>query len=253
MSANLKWTKQQELELINDVASGKNLEIYSQKHNRSLSAIDLRLKKIIYEAYVSGKSLQTISQLLKLHIDKVTQCYYAYKEFKEKRGGIVEGSTITNTKTVPDMPAYSHQIHQVQQSQPSQVQQQVSFVQQPQSFVSGAITMPPASVIAPSNSIIAPSNSIITPSNIPIATTGNDFVQLGGAKVIDDQIAKAFGEPNNLDKIETKLRKLEVENRILKLIVENKDLTHQLNKLISEKKVDPSIKQLIKVVRKATK
>ncbi len=82
--------------------------------------------------------------------------------------------------------------------------------------------------------------------------------QLGGAKSKqhrdgDIQIDKAFGSPNNMDKIESKLRKLEVENRILKLVVENKDLTNQLNKLIEEGKIDSSIKQLIKVVRKSVK
>jgi len=58
------------------------------------------------------------------------------------------------------------------------------------------------------------------------------------------------GGKHEIDRIELKLKKLELENRILQLVVENKDLTHKLNRLIKEGRVDKSVKDLIKVVRK---
>ncbi len=61
-----------------------------------------------------------------------------------------------------------------------------------------------------------------------------------------------FFNNKKLDKIDTKLKKIELENKILRLIVENKDLTHKLNRLIKDGKVDKSIKNLIKVVRNTT-
>lgn len=58
------------------------------------------------------------------------------------------------------------------------------------------------------------------------------------------------GGRHSIERIELKLKKLELENRILQLVVENKDLTHKLNKLIKEGRVDKSVKDLIKTVRK---
>lgn len=237
MSANLKWTQQHELELINDVANGKSLESYAQTHNRSVSAVDLRLKKIIYSNYVAGISFEKISQLLKINVDKITQYYYSYKEFKEKHGGLAESKN-------------------------------KEFVEGT-SLISGGGQQNGDNnnklVLTTNNT----NNTNNAKSNIGVSTANtkellnqlNQLNQLGGTKkvnekfdsVVDKVVDKAFGEPNNLEKIETKLKKLEVENRILKLVVENKELTQQLNKLISEGKVDPSIKQLIKVLRKSIK
>lgn len=284
MSANLKWTRQHELELINDVANGKSLEMFAQGHNRSVSAVELRLKKIIYENCVSGKSFQTISQLLKINLDKITQYYYSYKEFKEKRGGTVEGvavvpSTIGTADVENNNTFHSQQIQQIQQTQPSYFQpmQQYQQEQHPVHQTRQQTHQPILQPIQQYQQVQQPiqqsiQQSILQPNQLtPITIIGpqqsqqnrliqqnQSIQQLGGAKLRqhqsgDIQIDKAFGEPNNLDKIESKLRKLEVENRILKLVVENKDLTQQLDKLISEEKVDSSIKQLIKVVRKSIK
>jgi len=168
MSNKSRWTNEEELNLVKDISAGISLDMLAQKHNRSVSAIELRLKKIIYGNVSSGKTIQQISKLLKLPEDKVTQHYYSYKDFKEKHD--------VSTMPVPNQ------------------------------------------------------------------------IQAGGATKI------TINEPDNfsnkkLDKIETKLKKIELENKILRLIVENKDLTHKLNRLIKEGKVDKSIKNLIKVVR----
>lgn len=163
MSTNLKWTQQHEMELINDVTNGKNLNLFAQSHNRSISAVELRLKKIIYENHTSGVPLQKISQLLKLDLDKITQYYYSYKEFKEKRK--------------PVEPVVQTIVEPVAHVEPS----------------------------------------------------------------------------NNLDKIESKLKKLEAENRILKLVIDNKNLNQQLNELIVEGKVNPNVKHLIKIFKKSIK
>lgn len=229
MSVNLKWTREQELELINNIANKKGIEQFAQSHGRSVSAVELRLKKIIYENRISGKSLEIISQLLKMDLDKVTQYYYWYKEFKEikdKRnnvnnlnnddnilnGGADEEPILKNMQDISSLPAKS--IGQIgQQNQLNQLNQ---------------------------------SNQ--TNPYVPIVPQIKKINDMN-----DAQIEKAFAEPNNLDKIETKLRKLEMENKILKLIVENKELTAKLEKLIEDKKIDPSIKQLIKVVRKSVK
>lgn len=183
MSNNSRWTQEEEMSLIKNISTGVSTELLAQQHERSVSAIELRLKKIIYENAKSGKSLATISKLLNTPLDKVTQYFYSYKEFKEKQSGVKDDIEI---KVEPNSNKFESEM------------------------------------------------------------------QVGGKNNIDAHIEKAFMEPNNLDKIESKLKKLEMENKILKLIVENRDLSHKLDKLIKEGKVDKkNIKNLIKLVRKS--
>jgi hypothetical protein len=89
MSKN-RWTKDEELLLIKDIASGINIDIIAKTKNRSSSAIELRLKKIIYENISSGKNINDIAKILNINIDKIRQYFYSYKDFKEKHTGIVD-------------------------------------------------------------------------------------------------------------------------------------------------------------------
>lgn len=206
MTTNSRWTKEEELSLIKDIAKGINLEILSQKHNRTISAIEMRLKKIIYENTINGNTLEYISQLLKIDINKTMQYYYSYKEFLEKK-----------TKNINNQPIQSTQ---------------------------------PITQLELGNQLNNQINSHNTNEHFRLAKNVNMF---GGGNNDMPNLDKAFNEPAKHDKrnkLESKLKKLEIENRILKLIVENKELTQQLNKLIKDGKVDPSIKSVIKSIRK---
>lgn len=158
MSNKQRWDKEEELKLINSISSGETLENIAIKHNRSTSAIELRLKKIIYENCISGKSLESIAKLLNMTVDKIRQYFYSYKEFREKHTGVVDDVIIPSDKNKQNI-------------------------------------------------------------------------------------------DNKLDKISSTFKKLETENKILRLIVENKELTHKLNKLIKDGKVDKSIKTILKILR----
>lgn len=183
MSNKSRWTSEEELNLVKDISTGISIEILAQKHNRPITAIELRLKKIIYGNVSSGKTIQQISKLLNLPEDKITQHYYSYKDYKEKYENIID----------------THK----QSAKPIDLQHGQS---------GGNITK--------------------EHNNIPKE--------------------QGFFNDRKLDKIDTKLKKIELENKILRLIVENKDLTHKLNRLIKDGKVDKSIKNLIKVVRNTT-
>lgn len=202
--SNTRWTREEELSLIKDIANGYNLNLIAEKHGRSVSAIELRLKRIIYENIKSGTNLQNVSKLLKINIDKVTQYYYSYKEFKEK-----------------------HSNHA------SPVEQQGG-----NSFENNN-----------SNN-----NNIVSRIQIDeINKQYNDInKELNVNEIEKINLEKAFAEPSGPQKLDSKLKKIETENKILNLIIENKKLTEQLNKLIKEGKVDPSIKTLIKVLRKSS-
>lgn len=155
-----KWTKTEEFDLITDVRNGKSIEQISLDHNRSVNAIEMRLKKIIYENVMAGKSITNISNMLHINEDK-TRCYfYSYKEFKEKHTGNVDVFDTTNT-------------------------------------------------------------------------TDNKNTQ----------------STPNIQKISEKMKQLELENKMLSLLVENKNLHSQINKLIKDGKIDKNIKQIIKKLR----
>ena len=63
-------------------------------------------------------------------------------------------------------------------------------------------------------------------------------------------ISHGGGHKSN-HKIKDKLKRLEYENKIMKLFLENEELTHKLNKLIKNGKLDKSIKDYIKSLRNA--
>lgn len=88
-----KWTKEEELDLIKDIANGLQIEHIAIKRNRSNSAIELRLKKIIFENIVAGRTLETMAKKLHLPIEKINQYFYAYKDFKEKHAGNIDDIT----------------------------------------------------------------------------------------------------------------------------------------------------------------
>jgi hypothetical protein len=184
--SNEKWTAEEELDLIKNIANGLNIDLIAQKHNRSNSAIELRLKRIIFENINNKISPENISKLLKLDIDKIKQYYYSYKEFKEK---------------------HSKNIH-------------------------------PINLIDPINQTnLNQSNNI----ELKIESKNN----------LDNlNLEKIFHEPSSSEKLNLKLKKIKTENEILNLVIENKKLKEQLDKLIQEGKVDPSIKLLIKYLRK---
>lgn len=85
-----KWTKEEELDLIKDIANGLQIEHIAIKRNRSNSAIELRLKKIIYENIIAGRSAEIMSKKINMPIDKIKQYFYSYKDFKEKHSDKIE-------------------------------------------------------------------------------------------------------------------------------------------------------------------
>jgi len=83
---NNRWTVDEEKNLIKDISQMKTYNELSQKYNRSANALELRIKKIVYDNIVNNKSPQMIGGHLKLPVDKIKQYYYSYKEMLEKNG-----------------------------------------------------------------------------------------------------------------------------------------------------------------------
>ena len=81
-----RWTKEEELEFIKGVADGKSMDELSQVHDRTSTALELRLKKIIYDNMSKGKNAEGLARNLHIHKDKVLQYYFSYIDFREKNG-----------------------------------------------------------------------------------------------------------------------------------------------------------------------
>jgi len=86
----MRWVKEEELRFIKGVASGKTFDELAITHNRTASALELRLKKIIYDNVSKGNEVSKLAKGLNLDKNKVTQYYYSYAEFREKNGKYVK-------------------------------------------------------------------------------------------------------------------------------------------------------------------
>jgi hypothetical protein len=90
INANKRWEKNEEALLLKGIASGKSMTDISHELQRGGNAVQLRLKKIIYDNLNQNKSVNDISKVLNLPKEKVTQYYYSYKEHEEKQQKIKE-------------------------------------------------------------------------------------------------------------------------------------------------------------------
>lgn len=81
-----KWTNEEEKEFLKGVAEKKSFDYLALKHKRSKSALELRLKKIIYENIKNKQTNEIeLSKLLKMDLEKIKQYNYEYKGFIEKK------------------------------------------------------------------------------------------------------------------------------------------------------------------------
>jgi hypothetical protein len=87
---NNRWTFEEESKLIKSISAGKTYKELSGGFNRSENALELRVKKIIYENIINKKPIDRISQLLNMSKEKVMQYYYSYKDHFERENKLKE-------------------------------------------------------------------------------------------------------------------------------------------------------------------
>jgi len=95
-----KWTAEEEIKLVNDISKGKTFSELKDQYNRTELALELRLKKIIYENINAGKTATSLAKSLKLQEDKINQMFYAYKDYLDKQGKPTTNITIPETKII---------------------------------------------------------------------------------------------------------------------------------------------------------
>ena len=83
------WTAEEEINFFKGIAKKESMDQLSKKHDRTPSALELRLKKIIYDNIQSGGATEnSLSKLLNMDVDKIRQYNYEYKGFIEKKDSI---------------------------------------------------------------------------------------------------------------------------------------------------------------------
>jgi hypothetical protein len=157
------WSKIEELNFVKDIANSKTMDELSIKYVRTKEELQHRLSKIIYDNIISGKSIDKVSAILKIPLDKSQSLFNSY--------------ITANAHLLKDKP---------QQMQPQHMQPQHKQSQQMQ----------------------AP--------NIQKSGCVNDF------------------------------KFLENENKIMKIIIENKNLKKEINDLIKLGRVN---KEILKVIQ----
>lgn len=83
---NSRWTLEEEKKLIKDLRNGDSLENIAKIMGRSENALELRIKKIIYDTVAEKKSIESIAKSLKFTNEKTKQYFYSYKDMLEKNG-----------------------------------------------------------------------------------------------------------------------------------------------------------------------
>ena len=97
---NNRWTVQEESKLLKLLATGKTCKELSGGFNRSENALELRVKKIIYENITNGKEPERIAVLLNYPKDKVMQYYYSYKDYIGKQQGGMNNNSDNINKSI---------------------------------------------------------------------------------------------------------------------------------------------------------
>jgi hypothetical protein len=96
-----RWTTSEEGKLLKLIASGKTCKELTGGFNRSENALELRLKKIIYDNINNNKPVEKISELLHMNKDIIMQHHYSYKDYIEKqKGGNADNSGNDNNPNI---------------------------------------------------------------------------------------------------------------------------------------------------------
>lgn len=227
MSAK-RWTSDEELKLIQLYSNNKDIKSIASTLDRSDSAIQLRIEKIVFDNIAKGKSPSYLSKALKTDEGNITQMFYTHKTFKQKGGEKVDHVNINTTNNQSNNNQSNNQSNNNQlnnQSNNNQFNNNQSNNNQ-------------------SNNQLNNNQSIMNQNNKNMLVNVNNQSnnnQLGGNEIVIDH------NTNNLhESLEQKLKIIEYENKLLKAMVDNYHMKKELSKLYKDKKLDKTTKKIFK-------
>lgn len=113
--SNQRWTSDEEFKLITLYSNNKDIKNISNQLNRSESAVQMRLEKIIFDNVAKGKTAGSLAKTLKTDEGNVTQMFYTHKSFKQKGGENVDGIIINTVNPSNNHTNQTNQTNQVNQ------------------------------------------------------------------------------------------------------------------------------------------
>lgn len=248
------WDKNEELKFLQEIASGKSMEIIAKEHDRSASALDLRLKKIIFDNITAGKKEESMAKLLNMPHDKVKQYFYEYKGFLEKKGKLDD--VVNDVKTNIGQPVQQPNKPTVITKPAAQQQQplpQVAAQQQPLPQVAAInnnniIPTAPTAASKTKPIITNPSNAanIVQPVSKP--NNNNNNIVLTGGKNIPSSKPEINKNNKLVDKMLKKNKRIEMENSYMKNVLDNIAMRKKVNKLIDAGVLDKRFKKMFHVM-----
>jgi hypothetical protein len=200
------WTKDEEVNFLKDISAGKNINEIALQYNRSPSALNLRLKKIIYENMKGGAKEESLAKLLHMDINKVKQLFYEYQGFIDKKAeqGIIPAqtaSTLINKETIKT----EHK-----------------------------------------NDNFSKIEAPTPPKLLNIGGNKTENKSEHKSKLNSEVNNIPQFEQDNRIKFAEKLSKIKKENKIMKELVDNSELRKKINKMIREGVLDKKIKKVIR-------
>lgn len=77
----IKWTKDEQRQMIVELKQGHSIKSIAQKHDRSVIAIETRLQKIVYDAISKGHKISELKDIIGLDKEAIIKYYKAYLDF----------------------------------------------------------------------------------------------------------------------------------------------------------------------------
>lgn len=77
----IKWSKDEQRQMIVELKQGHSIKSIAQKHDRSVIAIETRLQKIVYDAVSQGHKVSELKDIIGLDKEAIVKYYKAYLDF----------------------------------------------------------------------------------------------------------------------------------------------------------------------------
>lgn len=77
----IKWSKDEQRQMIVELKQGHSIKSIAQKHDRSVIAIETRLQKIVYDAVSQGHKVSELKDIIGLDKEAIVKYYKAYVDF----------------------------------------------------------------------------------------------------------------------------------------------------------------------------
>ena len=96
-SLGKKWTQEEEQQLLSHIKNGNDKDAIAVLHNRTVGAVQSRIRSIAYDMFVQNTSVEVISEATKLTISEITDIVF-------KKNAEIMNTVSKKNKTTDERP-----------------------------------------------------------------------------------------------------------------------------------------------------